>query len=95
MDYEALLRNAAEEYLEPCGSCICYHPVGFSGDCRDDSNRFASPEDLVSIWLAAPKLLWTLKQICREYRNDTDDGEALGRCNEIAEVAINEVEERT
>lgn len=27
-----------------CGGCDCYHPLGFGGDCRDDSNRFAPDE---------------------------------------------------
>lgn len=27
-----------------CGCCECYHPAGFDGDCRDDSNRFAPDE---------------------------------------------------
>lgn len=28
-----------------CGICGCYHPWDFTGDCRDDGNRFATPED--------------------------------------------------
>jgi hypothetical protein len=28
-----------------CGICGCYHPWEFSGDCRDDENRFGSPEE--------------------------------------------------
>lgn len=31
--------------IKQCGSCNCYHPFGFSGDCRDDENRYAAPED--------------------------------------------------
>jgi hypothetical protein len=27
---------------EDCGSCGGYHPKGFTGDCRDDKNRFPS-----------------------------------------------------
>jgi len=27
-----------------CGICDCLHPENFDGDCRDDSNRFASDE---------------------------------------------------
>lgn len=27
-----------------CGICDCYHPWNFDGDCRDDRNRFNSPE---------------------------------------------------
>ena len=26
--------------LEECGSCDQSHPYDFTGDCRDDSNRF-------------------------------------------------------
>jgi hypothetical protein len=29
-----------------CGSCEQYHPVGWTGDCRDDSQRMAElPDD--------------------------------------------------
>ena len=31
--------------LVECGCCSCYHPNTFWGDCRDDANRYASPED--------------------------------------------------
>ena len=31
--------------LYECGICDCYYPWEFSGDCRDDSNRFGSPEE--------------------------------------------------
>jgi hypothetical protein len=27
-----------------CGSCGCYHPDDFWGDCRDDENRYALDE---------------------------------------------------
>ena len=36
---EALSR-ALDTILEDCGCCGCKHPRGFSGDCRDDWNRF-------------------------------------------------------
>lgn len=26
--------------MKECGSCGQFHPKGFSGDCRDDANRF-------------------------------------------------------
>jgi hypothetical protein len=26
--------------LEECGCCGCYHRPGFTGDCREDANRF-------------------------------------------------------
>ena len=28
-----------------CGICSCYHPWEFSGDCRDDRNRIADPDE--------------------------------------------------
>ena len=28
-----------------CGICSCYHPWDWDGDCRDDANRYATPED--------------------------------------------------
>jgi hypothetical protein len=28
-----------------CGICDCYHPWSWDGDCRDDVNRFGSPEE--------------------------------------------------
>ena len=27
-----------------CGCCSCWHRVDFHGDCRQDDERFASPE---------------------------------------------------
>lgn len=27
-----------------CGCCNCYHSIAFTGDCRDDNNRFASAQ---------------------------------------------------
>ena len=31
--------------LYECGICDCYHPWDWTGDCRDDANRYGSPED--------------------------------------------------
>jgi hypothetical protein len=31
--------------LYECGICDCLHPWEFDGDCREDSERYASPED--------------------------------------------------
>ena len=31
--------------LYECDICSCYHPWTFNGDCRDDANRFGTPED--------------------------------------------------
>ncbi len=38
---EEVTENAKPTFDE-CGSCSCWHPVEFTGDCRDDANRFAS-----------------------------------------------------
>jgi hypothetical protein len=37
--------DPADLILFECGICDCYHPWEFAGDCRDDSNRFGSPEE--------------------------------------------------
>ena len=53
----------AERYLgEQCGQCDCYHPAGYTGDCRDDLNRFGAPEELADLWAAAPKMRALLEQ---------------------------------
>ena len=31
--------------LYECGICGAFHPCGFRGDCRDDTNRYGGPED--------------------------------------------------
>lgn len=36
----------AKAVLYACGICDQYHPNGFHGDCRDDSNRIADPDEL-------------------------------------------------
>lgn len=35
---------AQQRYYYECGICDCLHPCGFTGDCRDDGNRFALDE---------------------------------------------------
>lgn len=32
-----------------CEICGCYHPWEWNGDCRDDTNRFDSPEDYAEL----------------------------------------------
>ncbi len=27
-----------------CGCCGHFHPIGFTGDCRDDANRFTAEQ---------------------------------------------------
>lgn len=34
-----------EHVLYECGICSCYHPWDWDGDCRDDYNRWGSPEE--------------------------------------------------
>lgn len=31
-------------YFYECGICECLHPCGYTGDCRDDTQRFALDE---------------------------------------------------
>jgi hypothetical protein len=38
-------RGVRSNILVECGCCSCYHRDDFEGDCREDSERFASPED--------------------------------------------------
>ena len=38
-------RLAPGEKLVFCGICDHYHPQSFNGDCRDDYNRFQTPDD--------------------------------------------------
>ena len=44
----AVLRDAPIVFYE-CGGCGHFHPAAFSGDCRDDANRY-STEDLPEGW---------------------------------------------
>ena len=53
-DYQWLVESLARLSAHPantvvlvveCGCCGCYHRTDFHGDCREDSERFASPED--------------------------------------------------
>ena len=34
-----------QHIIYECGICGCYHLWEWDGDCRDDANRFGSPED--------------------------------------------------
>lgn len=34
--------SGVKDYVS-CGICGAYHPRGFTGDCRDDKNRRATP----------------------------------------------------
>lgn len=35
--------------LKECGQCDCFHKPGYTGDCRDDYNRYADWQDTLSI----------------------------------------------
>lgn len=32
-----------------CGCCCCYHRVAYTGDCRNDEERFGDPQDAADI----------------------------------------------
>jgi hypothetical protein len=34
---------------EECGQCECYHPAGYTGDCRSDINRWPSEECIAAM----------------------------------------------
>ena len=34
-----------EHAIYECGICSCFHPWNWNGDCRNDANRYGSPED--------------------------------------------------
>ena len=68
------LLTLAEQSLVECGICDCWHPQDFSGDCRDDSNRFGAPEDLADLWAAAPKLLGACKSALRALQENLAPG---------------------
>ena len=40
VDCGLVLIDFDQPELEDCGICGASHPVGFTGDCRDDANRF-------------------------------------------------------
>ena len=44
IDDDGFLRLTEQE-VEDCGSCGCYHPRGYSGDCRDDHYRLEMTDD--------------------------------------------------
>ena len=35
----------SQPIIYECGICGSYHPWYFSGDCRDDKNRIADPDE--------------------------------------------------
>lgn len=39
------MKNKKPIKIVHCGCCECYHRIDFRGDCREDSERFASYED--------------------------------------------------
>ena len=73
----------AEQYLgEQCGQCDCYHPAGYTYDCRDDLNRFGAPEHLADLWAAAPSmhtLLADIRQGIQHHLGDSPDNQDISR----------------
>ena len=59
--------------LYECGICDHYHPWDFSGDCREDDNRFSSVEDYAT---KAGVDLWDIEIKTMGERVDADCGVA-------------------
>ena len=47
------LEDVLAEYMEECGCCGSYHFLWFCGDCRDDKNRFAPPDEIAHVLMKA------------------------------------------
>jgi hypothetical protein len=58
-----------------CGICDHYHPWDFKGDCRDDSNRYGSPEEYAERMKYNPDLVEVLSM---QDRINEDDREIAG-----------------
>lgn len=58
------LREIPPFKVYECGCCNCWHPIHWSGDCRDDANRFGSPEE------ASEEVGWEVQEV---YPYDDDD----------------------
>lgn len=72
--------------LYECGQCDCYHPWSWDGDCRDDANRFGSPEDYAE--------RMGIDETCvivysAQDREDADEGK-LCDCGEHSDMERNE-----
>ena len=39
------LEDTMQHIIYECGICSCFHPWKWNGDCRDDANRYGTPED--------------------------------------------------
>ena len=84
------LLRIAEEYLKECGCCGCYHFKWFEQDCRDDTNRFGPPEDLVELWLQAPRLLEASRVVSRLLEEMTSEEFSKGK-DKVAREYLAEV----
>lgn len=69
-------KRSTTRILYECGICGAYHPWTWTGDCRDDANRYGGPEDY-----AAKHGLrdWDIEVRTMDERvyADADDGSAL------------------
>lgn len=43
------------ESIMECGGCQEWHRISYTGDCRDDSERFADPEDYKAAMAASER----------------------------------------
>lgn len=49
-ELRSALIDLAFQILEECGCCGSYHPIDYTGDCRNDNKRFSHPDDLAEVW---------------------------------------------
>lgn len=61
------MKDRQDEVTE-CGCCGAYHRKEYSGDCRNDAERFGSPEEYNAIMDAAPMMFVALKE-CKAWLN--------------------------
>jgi hypothetical protein len=55
-----------------CGICGEFHPWHFNGDCRDDENRFPTPEDYAE---STGYSIWDVEVLSMEDRVAADYGD--------------------
>ena len=53
---KSAIEEAINNNMDECGSCGSYHPIDFTGDCREDDFRY-HPNDMENLLLAALDLL--------------------------------------
>jgi len=59
-----------------CGICGCYHPWEWDGDCRDDANRIASPEEYAKQLGVDP---WAIEVMSMDDRIEADCDDEIAR----------------